>query len=150
MLLIIFFLFSTGRNYCQLSKLMFHRSSHCYNRHTIVTNIFSQLPFQFNFSQKPILNFFFILRRTLDCENNVISVKAYPLELFSFPLTSANWKEVFLYGHSAGMALLEFLKLSAMLFIQCHDATSKLSASLASYKSGVCDNLQSILYQIIL
>lgn len=147
MLLIIFCLFSTGRNYCQLSKLMFHRSSHCYNRHTIVTNIFSQLPFQFNFSQKPILNyFFFILRRTLDCKNNVISVKAYPLELFSFPLTSANWKEVFLYGHSAGMALLDFLKLSAMLFIQCHDATSKLSASLASYKSGVCDNLQSILY----
>ena len=76
----------------------------------------------------------------------MISVKVYPLEVFSFPLTSANWKEVFHNGHSAGMALLNFLKLSAMLFIQCHGATSKLSASLASYKSGVCDNLQSILY----
>ena len=133
MLLIIFCLFSTGRNYCQLSKLMFHRSSHCHNRHTIVTNIFSQLPFQFNFSQKPILNyFFFILRRTLDCKNNVISVKAYPLKVFSSPLTSANWKEVFHNGHSAGMALIDFLKLSAMLYIQCNGASSKLSVSLAS------------------
>ena len=49
-------------------------------------------------------------------------------------------------GHSAGMALVDFLKLSAMLFIQCHGTNSKLSASLASNKTGVCDNLQSILY----
>ena len=48
-------------------------------------------------------------------------------------------------GHSAGMALVDFLKLSAMLFIQCNGASSKLSATLASHKSGVCDNLQSVL-----
>ena len=38
---------------------------------------------------------------------------------------SANWKDVFLNGHFAGMALVDFLKLSTMLFIQCHVAASK-------------------------
>ena len=47
------------------------------------------------------------------------------------------------------MALVEFLKLSTMLFIQCHGTTSKLAASLALYKNGVCDNFQSILRLIM-
>ena len=59
---------------------------------------------------------------------------------------SANWKEVFHNGHSAGMALVDFLKLSSMLFIERRGASSKLSANLASYRCEVCDNLKSFLY----
>ena len=63
---------------------------------------------------------------------------------------STNKKEVFHNGRSARIALVEFLKLSAMLLIQCHGTTSKLAASLALYKNGVCDNFQSILRLIML
>ena len=48
------------------------------------------------------------------------------------------------------MALVEFLKLSAKLFIQCNGTISKLAASLALYKNGVGDNFQSILRLIML
>ena len=66
--------------------------------------------------------------------------------MFSFPLMSANWIEEFHNGRSAGIVLIEFLKLSAMLLIQFHSTSSKVSASLPSYKSGVCGISQSILY----
>ena len=70
--------------------LMIHRSSHCHNRHTIVTNIFPQLPFQNISSQKFILNVLDLKTNTWRQKKNENSVKTYPPKVFSFPLTSAN------------------------------------------------------------